>query len=100
MGAPQWDESGQSLKPGGHLVITGTTTGGGQLQPFGAPESHPHSDGSRGPQRGGFAALLHMVHDGRLRGVVGQTFDLADTAKTHQVIAGRDSFGKPVLRVP
>ena len=41
-----------------------------------------------------------LVDHGRLRGVVGQTFDLADTAKAHQVMTGRDFFGKLVLHVP
>jgi NADPH:quinone reductase-like Zn-dependent oxidoreductase len=44
--------------------------------------------------------MMHMVHYGGLRGVVGQTFDLADAAKAHEVMAGRDFFGKLVLRVP
>ena len=44
--------------------------------------------------------MLHMVHYGRLRGGVGQTFDLADTAQAHQVMTGRDVFGTLVLRVP
>jgi NADPH:quinone reductase-like Zn-dependent oxidoreductase len=37
---------------------------------------------------------------GGLRGVVGRTFDLWEAAKAHEVMAGRDFFGKLVLRVP
>ncbi len=32
--------------------------------------------------------------------VVGRTFDMAEAAKAHEVMAGRDFFGKLVLRVP
>jgi NADPH:quinone reductase-like Zn-dependent oxidoreductase len=56
--------------------------------------------GSGARSRHSFAAMMHVVHYGGLRGVVGQTFDLADAAKAHGVMAGRDFFGKLVLRVP
>ena len=56
--------------------------------------------GSGARSRRSFAAMLHMVHHGGLRGVVDRTFDLADTAKAHEVMTGRDFFGKLVLRVP
>jgi len=32
--------------------------------------------------------------------VVGQTFELADARKAHDVMAGRNFFGNLVLRVP
>ena len=44
--------------------------------------------------------MMHMVHYGGLRGVVGRTFELVDAAKAHEVMTGRDFFGKLVLRVP
>jgi len=47
--------------------------------------------GSGTRSRRSFAAMMHMVHYGGLRGVVGRTFDLADAAKAHEVMAGRDS---------
>jgi NADPH:quinone reductase-like Zn-dependent oxidoreductase len=101
IGAPVWGESCASLKPGGRLVITGTT-GGGQL-PFNLSvlQGRPLTlMGSGARSRRSFAAMLHTVHYGRLRGVVGRTFDLADTARAHEVMTGRDFFGKLVLRVP
>ncbi len=45
-------------------------------------------------------AMMHMVTYGGLRGVVGRTFDLGEAAKAHEVMAGRDFFGKLVLHVP
>jgi NADPH:quinone reductase-like Zn-dependent oxidoreductase len=51
----------------------------------------------RGRSRRSFAA---MVHYGGLRSVVRRTFELAEVAKAHEVMSGRDFFGKLVLRVP
>jgi len=56
--------------------------------------------GSGARSRRSFAAMMHMAHYGGLRGVVGQTFDLSEAAKAHEVMTGRDFFGKLVLRVP
>ncbi len=100
VGAAVWDENLHSLKPGGRLVITGTTSGS-QL-PFNLSTlSRPLTlMGSGARSRRSFAAMMHMVHYGGLRGVVGQTFELAEAAKAHEVMASRDFFGKLVLRVP
>jgi NADPH:quinone reductase-like Zn-dependent oxidoreductase len=101
VGAPVWDESCASLKPGGRLVITGTT-GGSQI-PFNLSvlQGRPLTlMGSGARSRRSFAAMMHMARYGGLHGVVGKTFDLAETAKAHEVMAGRDFFGKLVLRVP
>jgi NADPH:quinone reductase-like Zn-dependent oxidoreductase len=56
--------------------------------------------GSGARSRRSFAAMMHMANYGGLHGVVGQTFDLADAARAHEVMTGRDFFGKLVLRVP
>jgi NADPH:quinone reductase-like Zn-dependent oxidoreductase len=101
VGASVWDESLASLKPGGRLVITGTTAGSQIPFNLSVLQGRPLTlMGSGARSRRSFAAMLHMVHHGGLRGVVGQTFDLADTAKAHQVMTGRDFFGKLVLTVP
>jgi len=101
VGASVWDESCASLKPGGRLVITGTTAGSQIPFNLGVLQGRPLTlMGSGGRSRRSFAAMMHMVHYGGLRGVVGRTFDLADAPKAHEVMAGRDFFGKLVLRVP
>ena len=101
VGATVWDESLASLKPGGRLVITGTTSGSQIPFNLSALQSRPLTlMGSGGRSRRSFAAMMHMAHYGSLRGVVGQTFDLSEAAKAHEVMAGRDFFGKLVLRVP
>ena len=101
VGATVWDESLASLKPGGRLVITGTTSGSHIPFNLSVLQGRPLTlMGSGSRSRRSFAAMMHMVHHGGLRGVVGRTFDLADAAQAHEVMAGRDFFGKLVLRVP
>ena len=101
VGAAVWDESLASLKPGGRLVITGTTSGSQLPFSLGVLQSRPLTlMGSGARSRRSFAAMMHMVHHGGLRGVVGRTFDLAEAPAAHEVMRGRDFFGKLVLRVP
>lgn len=101
VGAAVWEESLASLKPGGRLVITGTTSGSQASMNLSLLQGRPLTlMGSGGRSRRSFADMMQMVHHGRLRGVVGQTFELADVAKAHTTMAGRDFFGKLVLRVP
>ena len=101
VGATVWDESLACLKPGGRLVITGTTSGSQIPFNLGLLQSRPLTlMGSGARSRRSFAAMMHMVHHGGLHGVVGRTFDLAEAAAAHEVMAGRDFFGKLVLRVP
>jgi NADPH:quinone reductase-like Zn-dependent oxidoreductase len=101
VGATVWDESLASLKPGGRLVITGTTSGSQIPFNLSVMQSRPLTlMGSGARSRRSFAAMMHMATYGGLRGVVGRTFDLAEAARAHEVMAGRDFFGKLVLRVP
>lgn len=101
VGAAVWDESLQNLKPGGRLVITGVTSGSQIPFNLSILQGRPLTlMGSGGRSRRSFAAMVHMVHYGSLRGVVGRTFELAEVAKAHEVMSGRDFFGKLALRVP
>jgi NADPH:quinone reductase-like Zn-dependent oxidoreductase len=101
VGAAVWEESLLSLKPGGRLVLTGTTSGSQASMNLSLLRGRPLTlMGSGGRSRRSFAEMMRMVHNGGLRGVVGQTFELADVAKAHETMAGRNFFGKLVLRVP
>jgi NADPH:quinone reductase-like Zn-dependent oxidoreductase len=53
--------------------------------------------GSDAHSRRTFAARVHMVHRGGLRGMVNRTFELAQAGRAHEVTAGRDFFGKMVV---
>jgi NADPH:quinone reductase-like Zn-dependent oxidoreductase len=101
VGATVWDESLNSLKPGGRLVITGTTSGSQIPFNLSLMQGRPLTlMGSGARSRRSFAAMMHMVAYGGLRGVVGRTFKMEEAAVAHEVMAGRDFFGKLVLRVP
>jgi len=101
VGAAVWEESLNSLKPGGRLVITGTTSGSQIPFNLSIMQSRPLTlMGSGARSRRSFSAMMHMARYGGLRGVVGRTFDLSEAAQAHGVMAGRDFFGKLVLRVP
>jgi len=101
VGATVWDESCASLKPGGRLVITGTTAGSQLPFNLSVLQSRPLTlMGSGARSRRSFAAMMHRARYGGLRGVVGKTFELSEAAKAHEVMTGRDFFGKLVLRVP
>jgi NADPH:quinone reductase-like Zn-dependent oxidoreductase len=56
--------------------------------------------GSDARSRRSIAAMMHMVHRGGIRGVVDRMFELAQAGRAHEVTAGRDFFGKLVMRVP
>jgi NADPH:quinone reductase-like Zn-dependent oxidoreductase len=95
------DESLNSLKPSGRLMITGVTSWYQIPFNLSSLQGRPMTLlGSGAPSRRSFAAMMHMVHRGGLRGVVDRTFDMAQAGKAHEVTTGRDFFGKLVLRVP
>jgi hypothetical protein len=56
--------------------------------------------GSGARSRRSFAAMMHMMHGGGLRGVVDRAFGLAQAGRVHEVAAGRDFFGTLWVRVP
>jgi NADPH:quinone reductase-like Zn-dependent oxidoreductase len=90
-----------SLNPGGRLMIKAVTSR--QQIPInlsilqGRPMT-PLGSGAR--SRRSFAAMMHMVHCGGLRGLVSRAFELAQAGRAREPTAGRDFFGKLVLRIP
>jgi NADPH:quinone reductase-like Zn-dependent oxidoreductase len=95
------DESLNSLKPGGRLMITGVTSWYQIPFNLSSLQGRPMTLlGSGACSRRSFAVMMHMMHRAGLRGVVDRTFDMAHAGKAHEVTAGRDFFGKLVLRVP
>ena len=95
-----WDESLASLKPGGRLVITGTTSGSQIPFNLSVMQSRPLTlmgSGARSRRTRRDDAHGKPRQPAWSRGT---DVDLADAAKAHEVMAGRDFFGKLVLRVP
>ena len=101
VGAAVWDESLLSLKPGGRLVITGTTSGSRYDMDLRALQGTPLTlMGSGGRSRRSFADMMRVISNGGLRGVVGKTFPLEDAADAHKAMKDRNFFGKLVLQIP
>jgi NADPH:quinone reductase-like Zn-dependent oxidoreductase len=88
-GAAVCEESLNSLKPDGRLIITGVTSWPQDpvqtLHLAGCPMALL---GGGARSRRSFAAMMHMVRRGDPRGVVDPTFELAQAGKTHEVIVG------------
>ena len=98
VGAAVWEESMRCLKPGGRLVITGVTSGARTMMDLSLLQGRPlHLMGSGGRTRRSFGDLMKMVHQGELRGIVGQTFPLPAVAQAHRVMESRDFYGKLVI---
>lgn len=98
VGAEVWEESMRCLKPGGRLVITGVTSGARTMMDLSLLQGRPlHLMGSGGRTRRSFGDLMKMVHQGELRGIVGQTFPLPAVAQAHRVMESRDFYGKLVI---
>ena len=98
VGAAVWDQNLRSLKAGGRLVITGTTSGNRTDMDLSILQGRPLTlMGSGGRPRRTFGEMMKVVNAGGLRGVVGRTFPLAEAAEAHRTMASRDFFGKLVL---
>ena len=98
VGADVWEQNMLSLKPGGRLVITGVTSGARTDMDLSILQGRPlHLMGSGGRTRRSFGDLMKCVHNGELKGIVGQTFPLADVAEAHRVMESREFFGKLVI---
>ncbi len=98
VGAAVWEQNLRSLKPGGRLVITGTTSGNRTDMDLSILQGRPLTlMGSGGRPRRTFGEMMKVVNAGGLRGVVGRTFPLEGAAEAHRTMASRDFFGKLVL---
>ena len=98
VGADVWEQNMLSLKPGGRLVITGVTSGARTDMDLSILQGRPlHLMGSGGRTRRSFGDLMKCVHNGELKGIVGQTFPLENVAEAHRVMESREFFGKLVI---
>ena len=90
-----WDQSLQTLRPGGRLVVFGGTGGTEvtlqvrsaylqQLSILGTTMGSPRD----------FAALLHAVDEGAWSPTIDSVFPLADAEAAHARIQSKDHFGK------
>ncbi len=98
IGPATFEENLKSLKRGGHLVNCGRTTG--ETVPLNLFQLLLNQQTIHGTFMGTGAETiewLQLVRDGRIRGLVGETFALSDAADAHRRMESRDFFGKLVL---
>jgi NADPH:quinone reductase len=99
VGAPVWQACFESLKPGGRFVTCGVTAGHRVDLHLGRVFSRGLT--IMGVGRGtsdDMRALLKVVAQGKVRGVVHRTFPLAQAAEAHRVMEASSFFGKLVLQ--
>lgn len=98
VGTPVWKACFESLKPGGRFVTCGVSAGH-------RVELHLGRVFSRGLTIMGVGrgtaddmrALLKVVDQGKVRGIIHQTFPLEQAAVAHRVMEASSFFGKLVL---
>ncbi len=101
VGTDVWDENIKSLRPGGRLVNCGVTSGHRASIRIGHMFSQGHSYfGASTGNKSDFANVMRLVRQGKIRGVISQTFPLAAAADAHRAMQDRNVFGKLVLQVP
>ncbi len=98
VGAETWTDSLRSLAKGGRLVTCGATTGGrpetdinrifwNQLEVLGSTMGTP----------GEVDDVLSLVWDGTFEPRVRETLPMSEAARAHELIEGREGFGKVVV---
>ena len=96
----QWTNSLQTLRPGGRVVLAGTT-GGDEV-------THDLSDffyyqwallGCRMGDERDFSQMIRAVSSGLLAPVVGLTFRLEELSAAHEAFEGGSVFGKILVNV-
>jgi NADPH:quinone reductase-like Zn-dependent oxidoreductase len=98
VGATVWQQNLLSIRAGGRLVITGTTSGTKAEIDLSLLTGKPLTlMGSGGRTRRSFKEMMNVINRGELRGVVGKRFAMEDISLAHQAMEARDFFGKIVI---
>jgi NADPH:quinone reductase-like Zn-dependent oxidoreductase len=98
VGQATWQESMKSLKPGGHLVTCGATSGPEASFDIRFLFARQLSFlGSYMGTMGEFHDVFKHIFAGKLHPVVDKTFPLRDTAAAHEYLESSSMFGKVVL---
>jgi NADPH:quinone reductase-like Zn-dependent oxidoreductase len=100
VGQDTWAGSLKSLARGGRLVTCGATTG------FAAQTDLRHIFyrqleviGSTMGSKNDLVSAMKLIFEGRMRPVIGASFELKDTAKAHALMEERKVLGKVVIIV-
>lgn len=101
VGADTFEKNLLSLARGGRYVNCGITGGYAANLHIGQLfTKQVQLSGSFMGTKADMLEVMKMINAGKLRSVVGRTFELKDAAEAHRVMESRDFFGKLVLRVP
>ena len=100
VGADAWPAASASLAPGGRYGICGVTSGYRvELQMGLLFLKNQTVIGVFMGRQSDLVLIVEMARKRLVRGVVHKTFQLQDAAKAHEMMEGRDFFGKLVLTV-
>lgn len=98
VGAAVWQQNLLSIRAGGRLVITGTTSGADANIDLSLLSGRPLTlMGSGGRTRRSFVDMMEVINRGELQGVVGATFSLYEVGKAHELMESRNFSGKIVI---
>ena len=98
VGAAVWQQNLLSIRAGGRLVITGTTSGSDANIDLSLLSGRPLTlMGSGGRTRRSFVDMMEVINRGELQGVVGATFSLYEVGKAHELMESRNFSGKIVI---
>ena len=98
VGAEFWPAATRSLAMGGRYGICGVTTGyRAELQMGAMFTRYQTVFGVFMGRKEDMRQIVEMAGRGVIRGIIHQTFPLEDAAKAHEVMEGRNFFGKLVL---
>ena len=100
VGAEFWPAATRSLAMGGRYGICGVTTGyRAELQMGAMFTRYQTVFGVFMGRKEDMRQIVEMAGRGVIRGIIHQAFPLEDAAEAHEVMEGRNFFGKLVLRM-
>ena len=101
VGADFWPAASRALAPGGRYGICGVTTGYKVDLQLGLLFLRNQTVfGVFMGRKEDLRQIVELVARGTIRGVIHDTYPLADAARAHEVMESRGFFGKLVLTVP
>jgi NADPH:quinone reductase-like Zn-dependent oxidoreductase len=101
VGADFWPAASRALAPGGRYGICGVTTGYKVDLQMGLLFLRNQTVfGVFMGRKEDLRQIVELVARGTIRGIIHETYPLADAARAHEVMESRGFFGKLVLTVP
>jgi len=98
VGAPTWNASVKSLRPGGRMVLVGNVTADRvEMNPGYFILKEIELLGSASAKRGDLESIFELVAKGFIKPVLAGTLPLEDAEKAHERLRSRDVIGRLVL---